>query len=57
MTEFLTAKETAQLLRLSVRRVQELAAAQELKSVKPFGRVLIYKNDVAEKLGIRPEEL
>ena len=56
--EFLTVKETAAIFRLSPRRIQELAAAGLLKACKPFGgMVLIDKKSVADKLGIRVDEL
>ncbi|MDD6153408.1 MAG: helix-turn-helix domain-containing protein [Elusimicrobia bacterium] len=56
--EFLTVKETAAIFRLSPRRIQELAAAGLLKARKPFGgMVLIEKKSVADKLGVRVDEL
>lgn len=54
---FLTVPEVARMCRMSKRRVQELAAAGDLKSAKPFGRLLIYKSAVAEKIGCSVEEL
>ena len=55
--EFMTPHEVAKLFRMSARRILEYAQAGELKSIKPFGRVLIYKSAVAEKLGCKVEEL
>lgn len=60
MYEFMTVNEVAKIFRMSPRRVQEYALAGEptgFKSAKPFGRVLIYKSSVAEKLGCKVEEL
>ena len=57
MTEFMTVEEVAKIFRMSTRRVQVLAQAGELASVKPFRRLLIKKDSVAQKLGVRPEEL
>lgn len=54
---FLTVEETARIFRLSPRRVQELAQAGVLRSCKPFGRVLIEREAVAAKLGVRVENL
>lgn len=55
--QFLTVAETAKILRLSTRRVQELAQAGRLDAMKPFGRILIKRKSVAQKLGMREEEL
>lgn len=53
----MTVNEVACLLRMSPRQIQYLAKAKEFDAVKPFGKVLIRKESVAEKLGIKPEEL
>lgn len=55
--EFMTVNEVAKLFRLSHRRVLEIAKAGDLKFAKPFGRTLIFKSSVAEKLGCKVEEL
>lgn len=54
---FLTVAETARIFRLSKRRVQELAKAGVLRSRKPLGRILIERESVAAKLGVRVEDL
>lgn len=57
MYEFLTVKEVATLCRMSQRRVLERVQAGDIKAVKPFGRVLIYKDSLAKRLGVRGEDL
>lgn len=55
--DFMTPKEVAKLFKMSIRHVQYLAMAGDLKCIKPFGRILIYKKAVAEKIGCKVEEL
>jgi excisionase family DNA binding protein len=54
---FLTVEEVANMFRMSKRRVQEYVRAGELPAAKPFGRVLIYKSAIAQRLGCKVEEL
>jgi excisionase family DNA binding protein len=54
---FFTVKEVADLLRMSPRRVQEYIRSGELESAKPFGRLLVYKSAIAQRLGCKVEEL
>lgn len=59
MQVMMTTKEVAQLLRMSPRRVQELAAAGIIRARRPEGRLgwLFLKSDVAKYLGFKPEEI
>ena len=54
---FLTVPEVAKMCRMSKRRVQEYVQAGELRGAKPFGRLLIYKDSLAQRLGCSVEEL
>ena len=59
MQVMMTTKEVAQLLRMSPRRVQELAAAGIIRARRPEWRLgwLFLKSDVAKYLGFKPEEI
>lgn len=54
---FLTVNEVAKLFRMSPRRVQEYVRSGELPAAKPFGRLLIYKSAIAQRLGCKVEEI
>lgn len=58
-TKVMSTKEVAQLLDLSPRRVQELAAAGQIPSVRPKGRRkwIFLKSVVARYMGLSEEEL
>lgn len=57
MTEFMTVSEVAKILRMSPRQVQYRAQSGDLRSIKPFRKVLIYKDAVAQLIGCKVEEL
>ena len=55
--EFMSSAQVAQVLGLSLRRVQELAAAGIIRSHRPKGlrKFIFVKKDVAQYIGM-PEE-
>lgn len=58
-TKVMSTKEVAQLLDISPRRVQELAAAGQIPSVRPKGhrKWLFLRSVVARYMGLDEEEL
>ena len=58
MTNFLTVKEVAQVMRMSIRQVQYHAAAGHFKgAVNPLGKYLIPRDSIAAMLQVSKEEL
>lgn len=58
-TKVMSTKEVAQLLDISPRRVQELAAAGQIPSVRPKGhrKWLFLRSVVARYMGLDEEDL